>query len=86
MIWSLWGLSNFFLENNWSWSLSVDFYFKSKKNENYQESTQSSTTPDPGYHMGKWQNHNLISQTRAKSSAISQQVTTDAKAWQTQGK
>ena len=21
-----------------------------------QESIQSSTTPDPGYHMGKWQN------------------------------
>ena len=39
--------------------------------------------------MGKWQKHNQTSQTRAKMSALSQQVTTrqqwtDAKAWQTQ--
>ena len=38
--------------------------------------------------MGKWQKHNSTSQTRAKRSALSQQVTTrqqwtDAKAWQT---
>ena len=30
----------------------------SKKEDKDQESIQSSTTPDPGYHMGKWQNHN----------------------------
>ena len=41
-----------------------------------QESKQSSTTFDPGYHIGKWQKHNLTSQTRAKRSALSQQVTT----------
>ena len=29
---------------------------KIKKGGKYQESVQSSTTPDPGYHMGKWQN------------------------------
>ena len=54
-----------------------------------QELIQSSTSPDPGYHMGKWQKHNRTSQTRAKRSALSQHVTTrqqwtHAKAWQTQ--
>ena len=29
---------------------------KNKKDGKYQESIQSSTTPDLGYHMGKWQN------------------------------
>ena len=28
-------------------------YYKSKKGGKSQESIQSSTTPDPGYHMGK---------------------------------
>ena len=46
---------------------------KSKKDGKDQESIQLSTTPDPGYHMGKWQKHNLTSQTRAKRSALSQQ-------------
>ena len=31
---------------------------ESKKDGKDQESIQSSTTPDPGYHMGKWHNHN----------------------------
>ena len=31
---------------------------KSKKGGEDQESIQSSTTPDPGYHMEKWQKHN----------------------------
>ena len=31
---------------------------KSKKGGKDEESIQSSTTPDPGYHMGKWQTHN----------------------------
>ena len=31
---------------------------KSKKEAKDQESIQSSTTPDPGYHVGKWQTHN----------------------------
>ena len=49
---------------------------------------QSSTTPDPGYHMRKWQKHNKTSQTRAKRSALSQQVATrqqwtDKTTWQT---
>ena len=30
---------------------------KSKKGGKDQESIQSSTTPDPEYHMGKWQKH-----------------------------
>ena len=30
----------------------------SKKDGKDQESIQSSNTPGPGYHMGKWQNHN----------------------------
>ena len=34
----------------------------SKKSGKDQESMQSSTTPDPGYHMGKWQKRNQISQ------------------------
>ena len=29
---------------------------QSEKGGKDQESVQSSTTPDPGYHMGKWQN------------------------------
>ena len=44
---------------------------QSKKGGRDQESTQSSITPDPGYHMGKWQKHN-----KAKRSDLSQQVTT----------
>ena len=64
-------------------------FYVSKNGGKDQESIQSSTTPDLGYHMGKWQKHNLTSQTRAKRSALSQQVTTrqqwtDTKAWQTQ--
>ena len=31
---------------------------KSKKGDKDQELIQSSTTPDPGYHMGKWQKYN----------------------------
>ena len=31
------------------------FFHPSKKGSKDQESIQSSTTPDPGYHMGKWQ-------------------------------
>ena len=31
---------------------------ESKKDDKDQESNQSSTTPEPGYHMGKWQKHN----------------------------
>ena len=34
------------------------FSLKSKKGGKDQESKQSSTTPDPGYHMGKRQKHN----------------------------
>ena len=60
------------------------------KSERRQRSgiDKSTTTPDPGYHMGKWQKHNY-KQTRAEGSALSKQVTTrqpwtDAKAWKTQ--
>ena len=35
----------------------VDRYL-SKKEGKYQESIQSSTTPDQGHHMGKWQKRN----------------------------
>ena len=34
---------------------------KSKKGEKNQDSIQSSTAPDPGYHMGKRQKHNQTS-------------------------
>ena len=36
-------------------------------------------TPNPGYHMGKWQSYSKTQQTRAKRSALSQQVTTKHK-------
>ena len=49
---------------------------RSKKGGKDQESIQSSTTPDPEYHTGKWQKHYQTSQTRAKRQALSQQVTT----------
>ena len=42
-------------------SMSPDLYessIQSKKGGKDQESIQSSTKPDPGYHMGKWQKHN----------------------------
>ena len=34
-------------------TLKNNFLHKSKKDGKDQESIQSSTTPDPGYHMGK---------------------------------
>ena len=46
-------------------------FIQSKKDSKDQESIQSSTTPVPGYQMG-----HLTSQTRAKRSALSLQVTT----------
>ena len=55
---------------------SVDGSLKSKKKGKDQELIQSNTTPDTGYHMGKWKLHIQISQTRAMRSALSQQVTT----------
>ena len=63
--------------------------YKSKKGDKDQELIQSSTTPDPKYHTEQWQKYNWTSQTIAKRSALSQQVTTrqqrtDANAWQTQ--
>ena len=63
--------------------------YESKKGGKGKESIQSSTPPDPWYHMGKWLKRNLTSQTKATRLALSQQVTTrqqwpDAKAWQTQ--
>ena len=32
--------------------------YESKKGSKDKESIQASATPDPGYHMGKWQKHN----------------------------
>ena len=61
---------------NLSWSfghlinLQIRIYAnqKEKFNENKQEgkdqeSIQSSTTPDPGHHMGRWQEHKGTSHT-----------------------
>ena len=39
---------------NGKYNMSV--YGKSKKEGNAQESIEWSTTPDPGHHIGKWQN------------------------------
>ena len=36
----------------------------SKEEGKHQESIQSSTTPDPGHHMGKWGKHMKTPQTR----------------------
>ena len=41
---------------------------QSRKGGKDQESIQSSTTPDPGYHMEKWQKHNQSSQTSQEAS------------------
>ena len=43
------------------------FSLQSKKEGKYQESIQSSTTPDPGHHMGKCQKHKETSHTREPS-------------------
>ena len=56
-----------------------------KRGKDQEESMQSSTTPDPGYHMENQQKHILTPQTRSKTSVLFQQVTTrqqrtDAKA------
>ena len=40
------------------------FQNKSKEEGKDQESIQSSTTPDPGYRIGKWQKHKKTSHTR----------------------
>ena len=37
---------------------------QSKEEGKYQDLIQLSTTPDPGYHMRKWQRHKKTSQTR----------------------
>ena len=50
--------------------------YETKNGGKDHESKQSSTTPDTGYKMGQEQSHNLTPQTRAKRSALSQQVTT----------
>ena len=47
----------------------------SKEEGKDQESIQSSTTPDPGHHMGKTQ-ENITQKRVAKMLALSQQVTT----------
>ena len=36
----------------------INIYIKSKKGGKDQESIQSSSLPDPGYHMGKCQKYN----------------------------
>ena len=49
---------------------------ESRKSESKdQESIQSSTTPDPGYHMGKWQKHNYTSQTVPEGDTSSNKQT-----------
>ena len=40
------------------WSVILAVSGQSKKVDKYQESVQSSTTPDQGYRMGKSQKHN----------------------------
>ena len=49
---------------NW---VSIKMLYKSKKDGKDQESIQSSTTPDPGYHMGKWQQLNITNKTQEVS-------------------
>ena len=47
-----------------AYALNPDRLINSKKEGKDQESIQSSTTPDPGHHMGKSQIHNKTSHTR----------------------
>ena len=50
-----WGL-NYILLAKFSY-----YYYNSKEESKGQESIQSSTIPDPGHHMGKWQKHKKTS-------------------------
>ena len=51
--------------------------FNVRKNSKIRKSQQSSATPDPGHHMGKWQKHTKnITYQKAKRLALTQMVTT----------
>ena len=50
----------------------IYFGIQSKKDGKDQETIQLSTTPDPGYHMGKY----MLQRTIVKRPALSQQLTT----------
>ena len=52
--------------------------------DNDQESIQSSTTHDPGYHMGKWQKTQLNITNESQEQVTKRQHWMDSKACQTQ--
>ena len=52
------------------------YHIKSKKNGKDQESIQSSTTPDQGYHIGKCQKTHLNTTNEGQDVTLLQQVTT----------
>ena len=45
----------------WLRNKKTNIYFKSKEEGKDQESIQSSTPPDSGHHIGKWQKHKKTS-------------------------
>ena len=51
-------------------SLTILVRYKSKKDGKDQEMIQSSTTPDPGYHMGKLQKYNKHHQQEPRGQAF----------------
>ena len=48
---------------------------KVRKGGKDRESIQSSITPDPGYHLGKWQKHNKTRAKRSVPGRVAQSVT-----------
>ena len=57
---------------------------QSKKGGKDQESIQPSTTSDPGYHMGKWQNPIKHRKQDPRDQPFPSRWPQGAKAWQTQ--
>ena len=54
------------IRNFWTTDV-VSCINESKKGGNYHKSIQSSTTPDLGYHMGKWPKHKRHKQSQEVS-------------------
>ena len=60
--------------------LKETIYVQSKKDTKDQETIQSSTTLDPGYHMGKWESNKNIIDITSKSQEVSPFPAGDLKA------
>ena len=77
-VWFAWTILNL--------SMSHLLVHKKKNGGNDKETIQSSTTPDPGYHVGKIQKYNNITNKSQQVSPIpaggTRQQWTDATAWE----